>query len=378
MASKEYNNLIAKLSSMPVREQRKLVGQIMNMLKENKATDIDRCTHMVKEHTFKNEMPDCPHCKAKAKLGSVIKKGYNKGAQRFLCKTCGRYFVATTNTVFENTRKPAAVWEKYIQLTISGESLRTCADECEISIQTAFDWRHKILNALKIQQNNMMMSGKVEMDEMLIPISYKGNHIPGWNKEDRTLKAYGSNNLPRRSFERGSDNRSVSSKNKACVCCMVKNGNEGFYGVVPGVGFMQNAMLDHTIGKHVDKENTLVLVDNYKITKNYLEDNQYKYMCLLSNTSDNSHAHKPEVRDGNHLQHVNALHHHLRVFLANYSGVSTKYLENYVSLYMWIKNINAIKQKRYAKKHTVSRLSNSDCYITRKQIEALPAVPACA
>ena len=222
------------------------------------------------------------------------------------------------------------------------------------------------------------MSGKVEMDEMLVPISYKGNHIPGWAKEERTLQAYGSNNLPRPSFKRGSDNRSNSPKSKACVFCMVKNGNEGFYGVVPGIGFMQNNMLDNTVGKHIDKENTLILVDNYQTTKNYLRENDYKYMYLLSNASNKYGAHIPEIREGNHLQHVNALHHHLRVFLANYSGVSTKYLENYVSLYMWIKNINAIKQKRYAKKHTVSRLSNSDCYITRKQIEAMPAVPACA
>ncbi|MBQ3002169.1 MAG: IS1595 family transposase [Clostridia bacterium] len=337
------------------------------------------CSTMVREHSFKNELPDCPHCGASAKLGYIIKRGLSSNqAQRYMCKSCKKRFVATTGTVFEKTRKSSDLWEKFIQLTINGKSIKACAEECDITVQTAFTWRHKILNAFRVHQESAMLSGQIEMDEMLIPISYKGNHIKGSFDSARKCGQGIDNNLPRKSFQRGSDNRSMSSKDKACVFCMIKNGNEGFYATVPGIGFMQPQMLDTTVAKHVDKEHAHLLADNYRTTANYLKDNGYSYETLLSNITGNERDHKPEVRDGKHLQHVNAFHHHLRQFLRPYCGVSTKYLENYVSLYIWLKNIAANKQKKQTKKISVSRASTSDCYITRKALEMRPAVPCCA
>ena len=84
-----------------------------------------------------------------------------------------------------------------------------------------------------------------------------------------------------------------------------------------------------------------------------------------------------QVRGDKHLQHVNAMHMHIRRFLRTYCGVSTKYLENYVSLFVWLKNIAARKQKKQTHKVSVSRLSASDCYISHKGLEAFPAIPRC-
>ena len=378
MAANAYKNLIKSLDGLPEKKKKELVKQIMSMIREHDGNANNRCSSMVKEHTFKTQIPDCPRCKAKADLGNIVRKGYKGGVQRYYCKACGRFFMPTTNTVFAYTHKYADVWEKFIEMTLGGKSLASCAGECKIAIQTAFTWRHKILNSLKLHLNDICLSGNVEMDETLFPISFKGNHIPGGIGANRTLQYFGSNNLPRPSFKRGSDNKSSAAKNKACVVCMTKNGNEGFYAAVPGVGFMKPEMLRKTVCKHVDKENSLMIVDQYKITKNFLEENEYKYVSLLSNVSNNPNDHKPEVREGLHLQHVNALHHHLRLFLAKYSGVSTKYLENYVALYIWLKNVSAIKQKRRTKKVTITQISHAGCGLTHKQLKGLPAVPFCA
>ena len=375
MACKELNDLMKTLKNLPNDKQKDMVAQIMSLMKS--VPERSDCNSLVRSHTFKNEKPNCPHCKAQANLGLVIRKGYLKGVQRYYCKSCGHFFVATTNTAFEGTHKAPEVWEKFIQLTISGASIAKCAEECHLAIQTAFNWRHKVLNAFRVHQNTTMLSGKIELDEMLIPISYKGNHIKGSFNEQRKRTYKYDNGLPRKSFQRGSDNKSKSSKSKACVLCMVKDGNKGFYAAVPGIGFMNNAMLDKTVGKHVKKEDTMVLVDQYKVTANYLANNNYNHMILAANTSENYNDHKPEIRDDNHLQHVNAMHMHLRRFLRKYCGVSTKYLENYISLYVWLKNITAHKQKKHTQKMSVSRMSTSDCYITRKKLESFPAVPMC-
>lgn len=373
----ELNDLMKTLKKLPKDQQQDIVSQIMVMMQST--SDKNNCNTLVMEHYFKNEKPNCPHCHAKANLGFIVKKGKSNGVQRFFCKACNKYFFPASGTAFERTRKSSDTWMKFIELTISGASLKQCAEECHIAYQTAFTWRHKVLNTFRVQQDAVTMSGEIELDEMLIPISYKGNHVQGKNFFERKLNRDNTNNdMPRKSFQRGSDNKSLSSKNKACVFCMVKDGNKGFYAAVPGVGFMNPSMLDRTIAKHVDKDDTLLIADQYKVTANYLDSNDYKYMILASNTSPNVSEHKAEVRDGYHLQHINAMHMHLRKFLSKYCGVSTKYLENYISLYIWLKNVAACRQKKYTKKVSISRMATSDCYISRKELEALPAVPKCA
>lgn len=375
----ELNQMMAMLKKLPAGEQKKLVKQVMSMMQTPDVAMKDNCNRLVKEHTFKNERPDCPHCKAKASQGFIIKKGFKRGDQRYFCKNCQHFFMATTNTAFEGTHKTPEVWEKFIRLTIAGASIKKCAEECELCIQTAFTWRHKILNTFRLHQQSANFSGQIELDEMLLPISYKGNHVQGAPFNKRRLNEEKDNsNMPRQSYKRGTDNICKSSKGKACVFCMVKNGNEGFYATVPGVGFMNDVMLSATVGKHVKKEGTLVLADQYKVTARYLNINNYNYMLLASNTTNVLHEHKPEIQDDKHLQHVNAMHMHIRRFLRTYCGVSTKYLENYLSLFVWLKNVAARKQSKHTQKVSISRLAANDCYISRKGLEAFPAVPDCA
>ena len=377
---KVKQDFIEYVKSLSNADQLGLVQQILDMM--NKTSNHESkslsssCNELVSEHL--GDRPDCPRCKAKASLGYIMKRGFKKGVQRYYCKDCGRFFVAATNTAFAHTRKNAETWKKFIQLTITGTSLHKCAAECDIAYSTAFEWRHKILNAFKVNQESISMSGEIQVDEMLIPISFKGNRVKGAFNSKRVQVPGSDNGLPRKSFKRGSDNKSASAKNKACVFCMVENGNKSFYAAVPGVGFMNEKMLDHTIGKHVKKEDALILADQYKITSNYLEHNNYKYMILASNTADNPRDHRPEVRDGKHIQHVNAMHMYLRKFLRRYNGVSTKYLENYVSLFVWLKNVKANKMEKRVQKVSTTRVSTPDCYIPVSKLKALPAIPVCA
>lgn len=324
-----------------------------------------------------NEKPDCPHCAAKAGLGYIIKRGINKGSQRYYCKSCGKYFKSTTNTAFAYTRKDADTWRKFIKMTLSGESLKACEEKCDIAHLTAFTWRHKILNVFAVNQESTKMSGNVEADEMQIPISYKGNHIKG-NFGRRTRTPGADNGLPRKSYQRGTDNKSKYPRDKACIFCMVQDGNKGFYAAVPGVGFMDEAMLNATVAKHVKKENAVMLVDDYNVTRKYLEKNGYAHMILKSNTSDNPRDHKVEVKDGLHIQHANNMHQQIRKFLRRYNGVSSKYLSNYISLYVWLKNVDVNKQKNHVDRISTVRAATPDCYITWEQLSMRPAVPQCA
>ena len=366
------NSILKAIKSLSEKEQSIIAEQIIEML--SKPTTAKSRIYQDLVSDANNEKPDCPHCGAKANMGWINKRGLDKGVQRYKCKHCGRYFYPTTNTAFARTRKDADTWRKFVRLTISGENLKTCSEECKIAYQTAFTWRHKILNAFVVNQNNTFMSGIVEVDEMLLPISYKGNHVKG-DFGVRRLMSPEDNGLPRKSYKRGSDNTSIYQSNKACVFCMVEDGNKNYFASVPGTGFMNVPMLDKTVGKHINKESALMLADNYRPTRNYFKIKGYKYKILASGSAN---GHKPEVKDGLHIQHVNNMHHHIRRFLARYCGVSTKYLENYIAMFVWLKSINKVNKLTKTEKATITRIAMHDCYISRKELENRPAIPMCA
>ena len=62
---------------------------------------------------------------------------------------CGSSFVTNTNSITAGTRKKLETWKKYIGYMIQGLPVRKTAEICGIHRNTAFIWRHKILDALQ-------------------------------------------------------------------------------------------------------------------------------------------------------------------------------------------------------------------------------------
>lgn len=91
-----------------------------------------------------------------------------------------------------------------------GLSLNKTAVQCHIHSNTAFYWRHKLLDALQSMANAVELNGIVEADETFFAISYKGN-----NKRSGVL-------LPRAPHHRGHMTRVRGLSNeKVCVPCAV-------------------------------------------------------------------------------------------------------------------------------------------------------------
>ena len=86
----------------------------------------------------------CPHCHGE----DIIKYGKVKSnkAQIFYCKTCEKRFVETIGTPFYRSRKNNEIWSRYFENMWVGYSIRECAEKIDISQNTSFSWRHKILS----------------------------------------------------------------------------------------------------------------------------------------------------------------------------------------------------------------------------------------
>ena len=105
-------------------------------------------------------------------------QGYDrKGRQRYLCRDCGKTFVATSNSIVASTKKDITVWEKFIDCMLNGFPLRKTASTCGIHRNTAFYWRHKVLDALQTMASKVELEGIIEADEAFFDVSYKGQKV---------------------------------------------------------------------------------------------------------------------------------------------------------------------------------------------------------
>ena len=112
----------------------------------------------------------CPHCQSH----STIKRGMIRDSQveKFTCKSCKKHFSGSYGTaLFRIQRKDK--WQAYLKLMEQGMSIKKAAKELGISIQTSFDWRHKILASLQ-STLPAQLGGIVECDDFQLTESHKG------------------------------------------------------------------------------------------------------------------------------------------------------------------------------------------------------------
>lgn len=300
----------------------------------------------------------------KCNSDKVVKFGVDKnGKQRYRCKCCGATFTETSYSVVAGTRHSEEVWEIYIRLLLVGASLEECARQCRISVRTAFIWRHKILNALQRDQDNRMMAGIVEADEMFMPVSYKGNH-----KKSKRFA------MPRAPFKRGSDNRSNKTP-KACIMCAVERNGQG-YGEVIGLGQPTPKMIEYAFEKRIIPDSIILADGAYAINKYFGQKKDVELIRLQSTADGSRHSKIPEIRGIYHIQTVNNFHNRFQRFLRCYNGVSTKYLNHYVNLFVWIENHKAMEASLNDAMKVY--IGGSSTYVTANSLFTRPALPCVA
>lgn len=263
----------------------------------------------------------CPHC------GSIhaVRNGHVKEKQRYLCRDCERSFVISTNSIISGSTKDLNTWEKYIECMIQGLSLRKSAQICNISKNTAFNWRHKVLDTLQIMADSVELDGIVEADETFFSVSYKGNHSKS------------SFAMPRAAHHRGGEDtkRGLSSQ-KVCVSCAVNRTGKSI-AKATNFGRVSTDDLKSAFDGRIDKSATLI-ADKMNAYVKFAEDNGLELVQIKGGKT---------VKGIYHIQHINNYHSQLKGFLYPFKGVSTKYLNNYL---VWHNFVN------YAKKTDIEKL----------------------
>lgn len=335
----ELKDVVAIAKKLSINDQKRLIA----VLKKDASCSETKVDEYLSDERFANGRA-CPCCGSAA----VSKNGHQKdGTQRYICKDCGKSFVSTTNSITSGTRKRLYVWEKYIECMMLGLSLRKTAMLCKIHRNTAFAWRHKILDVLQEMADGIVLDGIVEADETFFAVSYKGNH-----KNSKTFT------MPRPAHTCGkkSKKRGISGE-KVCVPCAV-NRNGLCYARLGNLGRVANKDLHFVFDNHIQPGATMCT------------DAMNAYRAFASESSVKLVQSKgKESRCGEYnIQRVNNYHQQLGKFLESLGGVSSKYLNNYIvwhSFRYYTKNGFEEKQEillRFAfvtpKKITNNQLSN--------------------
>lgn len=296
----------------------------------NELIDLEDNIKTIKVDTIGN----CPYCQCK----HIVKNGKHKGNQRYLCKTCNRNFIYSTGTGWQGIKKKGQFEEyKSIMFNEGFVSLKTMSKRLNISIQTAFDWRHKILCNLKSTDKNF--EDITEVDDIWFLYSQKGRKGLKYSRKRGGSKRRGDNDFQVKLLV-------TSDRNNTNDMSVVR------------IGRLKAKDIKRKIGNRIGADVTLVS-DKHRSIRSFAIKNKINHVSFKS--SDH-------IKDKDyHVQTVNSMASRLKGDLNHkLRGVSTKYLQSYAN---WFQFTETHKGKENLKEDDGMGLSNKDQWNTYTTIE---------
>jgi transposase-like protein len=238
----------------------------------------------------------CPHCGTDGAVG----RGRANGLRRYRCRSCGRSFNALTGTPLAGLRGKDR-WLDFAAALRTGETLQTSAERCGVAISTAFRWRHRFLTAATIRTQRL--GGIVEADE-----TYRLHSRKGERRLDRPARQRGG-----RASKRG-----LSREQVPVLMATDRRG-----GMVSGVLATASAEAVTAVLAPVLPSDALLVTDGAKCFSTFATQAGMTHEVLNQSAGE-------RVRGDLPIQTVNNCHQRFKDFIADFRGVATKYLSNYV------------------------------------------------
>ena len=264
----------------------------------------------------------CPRCGC----SHVVRRGRDAdGAQRWLCRGCGRTFTARTGGLVALSKLPLGTWLAYVDDTLEGASLRGCAKRCSVSLPTSWYMRMRLCDVMGSQLRAFRGGAgtSVQVDEVYLDESLKGRNPEGL--------------MPRGPHRHGGESGChglsklkigvVTGVNDLgdCFCSVASRGKAGIEGVRASLA-------------GVDLAGSRVATDRL-----------HSYIRPLRAAGVAAHNRYNAKEAGeDELGMVNALHSRLRGFLSRFNGVSTRRLALYLLWFEWLEQARRSDASRSA------------------------------
>ena len=282
--------------------------------------DIYRYRHadasLVGEAEFFNayERDSCPRCGS----GDFVRKGHDKnGVRRWLCHACGTRFTPATGTIFQGRKLPVADWTEFLLQTFAFESVSGMTRSNRRSTTTLPYWMAKLFAVLEGIQDDIVLSGAVQIDEKYYPLAASDWVLRPDGKKPRGL-----------------------SKNQICIA-VGRDPTGASYFSRMGLGKPNKARVWDAYGSHIAQGATLI------------HDMEQAHDILVAELSLASEVHNSKLikmlpDKDNPLYGVNRLCFLLELFLNSHSGFDRDDLADYLNLFWVMMNEPTNKMEKAA------------------------------
>jgi len=297
-----------ELNKMTPKDLEKLIAFLNNLMCE-KIVDKSTMSKIIHQEMNCLKCPDCRN------INSIIKNGLSKSnkVQRYKCKNCEKKFCDTTNTICYHSKANFKKWKLFLECMSDKLSIRKTAAKVGISKNTAFAMRHKVLKVLEVFRESVEFKGKVEADEVSIPINFKEL------KEDK---------IPRASKKRKSASKILN--HKVCILGAIDEYDNEYLEIVD-YGKITSDDIEKSLGPKLDKA-THLITDCRSSYEKVAKDHNLILEQIKSKTYKNEHGYT--------LSEINGLHSNFFGFMVTFKGVSTKHLQGYIDWFVYKKYID--------------------------------------
>lgn len=281
----------------------------------------------------------CPCCKSMT--SRFVKKGFSRRKQRYQCKECGKRFTYDVGKITSGSHQTETAWATFIADTISLKSIDDSALHIGVCHTTAFYMRQKLLAFLEdILKEGVVLDGMIEADETYVQESQKGKRVA-----DRKPRKHGES----------ASKRGLSGE-KMCICVAAdREGNLTACCVNRAKPSSED--IENAIGSSI-LEGSVFQCDGAAAYNHLIAEKKCIQIIL------NSHADYNKVY---HLNTVNGLHSRLKEIFKRFRGVSSKYLNRYLAMFVAMEQLSerssAVERIRLAltrtdATHTIKQLLN--------------------
>ncbi|HPS72625.1 MAG TPA: hypothetical protein PLM70_10240 [Bacteroidales bacterium] len=265
------------------------------------------------EHINQIQVKKCPRCGDT----HIILNGKRKDVQNYLCKKCHKNFNEFTGTTIAYIKKKDLL-KPFIHSMLSGDSLYVCSKTHHIAIQTAFDWRHKIIAAL-IAYTPTSYQGITEMMVIEKRFSRKGQGAKSRNIGQKGKITNPASNKKAESKEKG--------ETQPLSLVAISGRTSRFEIKIIQQGPLEMEILEEELGKKLNQVNKLCIEDEV-ILKKFAGKKRISYFVKQQGK---------KVRGRNKFYNTENIENRyikMNKFLERFHGVSSSYLQNYLYWYM--------------------------------------------
>jgi len=244
----------------------------------------------------------CPFCESL----KFKKSGRTKSnIQRYMCR-CGKTFLPTTGTIFDDHKISISEWVEYCLNVFRHVSITANSWSNKNTFQTSRYWLQKLFLTLEDVQKDVVLSGKVWLDE--------------------TFYSVRSNDIIRK--DNGNKLRGLS-QNQICIGVATDKRNTLF--LIEGTGKPSQKKTFGAFQNHIEVGSTLI------------HDGENAHAKLIKELSLKSIAYPASELKGlpdkdNPLNPINRVHHILKHFLNAHGSFDRDNLQGYLNLFAFVSN----------------------------------------